>query len=110
MITLKESKPIAKKEHQCDWCYGTIKKGEVYERQSNVADGDFYEWKNHLKCRQIAKALDMWDWVGPEYGLDADSFQESINEEYRSLAPGSDDTSFQDRLDFVINHHKIKQS
>ena len=60
MLTmLKESHPIAKKEHICEFCGGKINKGQKYCRQTNIYDGYIYDWIEHEECYQIASELDM---------------------------------------------------
>ena len=44
MKVLRLIKPIANKEHKCMFCGGIIKKGEQYERQTNINDGSIYDW------------------------------------------------------------------
>lgn len=94
----------AHKEHQCDWCYGVIEKGETYDHASCKQDGDVYTWKNHKRCMEIAHELRMFDECD-DYGLDSDSFVEYINEYYFRLIDENDTTvrTFSERLDFVCN-------
>jgi len=71
MIVLEDSKPTAKKQHQCDSCLRVIEVGETYQRQRGIAD-DPYVWKCCAHCRAF------YDWVwhvdrdafDPDYGLD----------------------------------------
>lgn len=44
---LKESHPIARKEHRCMFCGCIIPKGERYRRTTNKYDGDIYEFVTH---------------------------------------------------------------
>lgn len=44
MITvLKDSRPVARKEHRCLLCNGTINKGQRYYRQTCVYDAAPYD-------------------------------------------------------------------
>ena len=61
MTILKEATPVARKEHKCMFCYGTINKGQKYLRQTNVVDGIVGDWV----CHQ---------------GLSDEMFNESINQ------------------------------
>ena len=42
----------ARKEHICDWCGGTINKGEEYDYAAIKNEGEFYTWKNHKRCHE----------------------------------------------------------
>jgi ribosomal protein L24E len=68
----------ARKQHACDWCGKSIEKGEEYERQKFLYDGDFYEWHSHLACSRIASAI--WDYCDPDEGMDEDQFHEGCSE------------------------------
>lgn len=111
MENISKSKPIARKEHICNYCGQIIHKGEVYCRQLNKMDGDLYTWKNHLKCQDIAEELNMFD--GPcDEGLTGESFQEYIRDEYMSLVNEKLETDdkftyppFAEQLDFIIRHY-----
>ena len=77
MTVLRLIKPIANKEHKCMYCGGIIKKGEQYERQTNIFDGSIYDWICHKRCSFLASKLDMYDY---DEGLDEDGFSERIND------------------------------
>ena len=78
--TLKESHPIAKKEHICELCGGKINKGQQYYRQTNIYGGCIYEWIEHEECHQIASELDMYDECGYDEGLTAETFGDILDE------------------------------
>ncbi len=80
MTILKETKPIARKEHKCMFCYGIIHKGQKYLRQTNVVDGVVGDFVCHQECQDVAKALGMYDDCDPDYGLSDEMFNESINQ------------------------------
>lgn len=80
MTILKETKPVARKEHRCMFCYGIIHKGQKYLRQTNVVDGIVGDWVCHQECQDVAKALNMYDDCDPDYGLSDEMFNESINQ------------------------------
>lgn len=54
---LSSSTPVARKDHQCQWCFGTIKKGHPYHNSRNVLDGSAYTFKAHEGCLRLADAL-----------------------------------------------------
>lgn len=113
MQTLRESKPKARKEHKCDFCCEKIKKGEVYNSQTNVYDGDIYVWKTHKKCSEIAAELRMYD--NCDEGVGQSEFWDYITEEYQDLmiktnlkkyeSKGFKIPSFLNQLNFVFNYH-----
>lgn len=80
MNVLKETKPIARKEHICMFCYGPIHKGQKCLWQTNVVDGIVGDWVCHHECHDVAKALRMYDDCDPDYGLSDEMFQENIND------------------------------
>lgn len=80
MNIIKNSTPIARKEHQCDCCGCKIVKGQKYHMQTNVIDGTIYNWKEHEECLAIARKLGMFDDIDPDYGLSSDEFIDSINQ------------------------------
>ena len=45
-ITLSDKMVVAKKEHKCVWCHGTIKIGEIYRSRTDKIDGELnsYHW------------------------------------------------------------------
>ena len=65
---------IARKEHQCDWCRQKINKGELYNYQTFIFDGDFRDWHSHLACSRVVTAI--WDYCDPDDGLDSWGFDE----------------------------------
>lgn len=79
MIQLNISYPTARKEHKCMYCYGTINVGDKYERQTNIFDGQIYDWVCHLECQKITGLLNMYDYYNDE-GVTTECFQESICE------------------------------
>ena len=83
MEVLSKSKPIAKKEHYCDFCGGVIRVGERYDKQTNV-DGYIYDFKTHEICEKVAIGLDMYDdHYYCDDGLGGEEFEENILEYVR---------------------------
>lgn len=80
MTILKEIKPIARKEHRCMFCYGIIRKGQQYFRQTNIVDGIVGDWVCHQECQDVARELGMYDNCDPDYGLSDEEFGECINQ------------------------------
>ncbi|MDY4943192.1 MAG: hypothetical protein SO082_08340 [Candidatus Limisoma sp.] len=74
LTTLKDSHPIARKEHQCELCGCKINKGQKYYRQTNIYDGCIYEWIEHEECHQISAELDMYGVCDIDDGLSSDDF------------------------------------
>lgn len=80
LTTLKESHPIARKEHLCELCGCKINKGQKYHRQTNVYDGRVYDWIEHEECCQIVSELDMCSECDCDEGLSSDYFKDILNE------------------------------
>lgn len=80
MLTiLKETYPVAKKEHVCEFCGEKILPSQKYNRQTNIYDGEIYDFITHQECRRVANELSMYDDCKDE-GLDRDSFCEKLDE------------------------------
>lgn len=79
MITvLKETYPIAKKEHTCMLCHGKIAKGQRYYRQTCVYD-NVYDFIEHEECRKISHDLDMYSDCDDE-GLNDNFFVDALDQ------------------------------
>lgn len=81
MEIIKTINPKARKQHVCDYCNSVIEIGETYENQTIVNSSSLYVWKNHLKCKEIADFLNMFDETYGE-GLTSDDFHEFIRDEF----------------------------
>lgn len=113
METLSTKIHVAKKDHRCNYCGQKIISGVKYQSSSHVYDGDFYVWKAHLDCQEIATALNMYDWC--DEGLDADSFREFIDVDFYKIMSETQNElyeskdykipDFPERLAFVKQHH-----
>ena len=80
MITvLKDSHPVARKEHRCLLCNGTINKGQRYYRQTCVYDAAPYDWIEHDECHEVARELYMYRDCDDEELTD-EIFREDIDE------------------------------
>ena len=66
-----KSKPKARKDHICEYCGQTIRKGEVYSYETGKYDGDMFTRKLCLVCENILceflneNGYDefFWDWI-----------------------------------------------
>lgn len=62
MEVIKDKNVTAKKSHRCMLCGGVIEKGEKYNRQTIVYDGDIYDCICHIHCVSLMSLLDMEDY------------------------------------------------
>ena len=76
---LKETNPVAKKDHVCQFCGGVIKEGERYNRATISYDGDVYDWKSHLHCLELTAALDMNQYC-EDCGLTEEGFEDALSD------------------------------
>ena len=76
---LKETNPVAKKDHVCQFCGGVIKEGERYNRTTISYDGDVYDWKSHLHCLELTATLDMNQYC-EDCGLTEEGFKDAISD------------------------------
>jgi len=76
--TLKQTKPIARKEYKCMLCGDTIKVGEKYSKTTNVNDdGEIYDFICHLDCDEFTDLIEFNDF---DDGITEKEFEESANE------------------------------
>lgn len=91
LISSKER--VARKDHVCSYCGGTIHRGETYYWDKLKCDGLLYDWKSHKKCSSIASRL--WDYIDPDDGMTADDFHYGCSEFSRAFicpdCPDADD-------------------
>ena len=80
LTTIKDSHPIARKEHICELCGCKINKGQKYYRQTNVFDGRIYDWIEHEECGQIVSELDMFGECDSDEDLSTDLYKEIIDD------------------------------
>ena len=80
VTTIKDSHPIARKEHICELCGYKINKGQKYYRQTNIYDGRIYDWIEHEECLEIASELDMFGECDYDEGLSSEYFEEILDE------------------------------
>jgi len=65
---LSVTNPKARKDHSCVFCDLTIAKGEVHDRTDSIFDGEFQKCRAHLKCREITKDWEEWEFENSEPG------------------------------------------
>ena len=71
----------ARKQHQCELCWGKILVGETYERQA-VFDGRAWTFKSHIDCSKLANKL----FTSDNEGIGSDGFMEAVTEKWKSLS------------------------
>lgn len=86
MTVLRDDRPIARKEHQCNWCGEMILVGEKHSYQVAVFDGDFQHTRMHLECdaacdRELSGYDGWYDPFGNRRGMTSDE----AKEEYRRI-------------------------
>jgi hypothetical protein len=108
--------PIARKNHCCSWCGGTIQIGESYRKQTMFSDGSAYTWKNHRSCDELTTRLKMFENHDYGEGLSQSDFADCITEEFVNImydagaAPFSRTNKlpeFKERMKIVREHHSI---
>lgn len=52
---LRETTPVARKEHKCIWCGQLIPVGERYHREHSIFDGRFQDHRWHNECWDAAQ-------------------------------------------------------
>jgi hypothetical protein len=64
---LSSERPVARKEHKCDWCAEKIKKGEQYYTYTGKYDGEFQSIKMHNECYEAMRREASEDKTGDYY-------------------------------------------
>ena len=106
MELLKETKPIARKEHICNLCYGKIEKGEKYVSLS-ILDGDIYTFKMHLECEEVSSdACEHYDMTSNyDEGFNENDFQLYLDEWYDEFG---DKIEPRPNWNNISTHEKVK--
>lgn len=109
---LKESIPIARKTHICDYCRKPINKGEKYNRYTIVNDGNLYEWKAHKYCTELASYIE-----DDGDGITSDDFDSFLDYELGYHCEGCPHKNNDEECDnhrtkdfcfpYILNYHKI---
>lgn len=74
---LRQEERTARKDHTCDLCLCTIKKGEKYNH-GTYKNVFLFDWKTHKRCDFIS--LELWDLADPDEGMGSDEFFEACAE------------------------------
>lgn len=96
---LKQWEPVAKKEHRCMFCGCRIPVGVRYHRETNVMDGEVYDFVAHKECIELSHVLDMYEYAD-EYGISEETFYEYL--QYYIDANHRDDDDWQNISLFEI--------
>jgi hypothetical protein len=96
MQTLSSTRHKARKRHRCSWCGLIIEVGETYSRSSHIDGCDFWEWKGHLSCDQLVRAMKLED---EGDGITQDDFHEAVG--YFACDVGIAFGTFPDKLNAV---------
>lgn len=88
MTIIEERTSVAKKQYTCDLCGCKIEPGQKYKVQKNADGGDFWTFRCHKECDDLA-LKNRWYWEDDD-GLDCNSFcdmvYESIDGKYHKLS------------------------
>ena len=84
MEAISETKPTARKRHQCSLCSGTIEKGQRYLRQFVVDGGDCWAWKECETCTAMLEALRDAGVLGHQEDVMSDHY-DCLLDDYREL-------------------------
>lgn len=71
--------PVAKKEHKCSLCGGTIKIGEQYKRYSGKYEGDMFD---HKYCADCERCLNYYLDVSKENEYSEDWISDTLQEDF----------------------------
>lgn len=74
-VTLSSTNPVARIEHQCQWCYRVIDPGETYRRTGQIFDGSKYTWKSCQHCNAFVSTCNLWEWADPDFGMGRDDIE-----------------------------------
>ena len=84
------TQPKARKEYKCDLCDQTIHKGEIYNRHSGKYNGDMFDDKYHLTCKNIIDAYcdaqgegeynndSIQEWLHDTHCLDCEHYENDV--------------------------------
>lgn len=86
------------------FCGCKIQVGQRYERQTNVFEGQIYDFINHEECSKVASELDMYDGCD-DCGLDGETFREELDEYVH--ANHYDDEADDISEDWQLSHYEI---
>lgn len=77
MQCVDHKEPKANKEHRCQYCSGSIERGDRYCRAFMVDGRDVWTWKSHRFCNSLANMFMRRDsdWFD---GMDSEGFWECL--------------------------------
>lgn len=87
MKVLRDKNVIARKHYKCMLCNGNIEKGEKYNRQTIIYDGEIFDCNCHIHCISLIPLLEM---DGPDDYIYEDDFIDSIREYAKENHPDWD--------------------
>lgn len=103
----------ARNPHICSYCNATIEKGEEYEWSKLAYEGEVYEWKSHISCKEIA--VEIWDYVEPDEGMTEEDFREGVTAVCETfICPGCSEekcckTYCMDKVVEIFKKHTLKE-
>ncbi len=65
VLAVSQSRPVARKRHDCNDCGGPIESGTTYVRSFVTDDGEAWTWKEHEACRSDADHMIALNWFDP---------------------------------------------
>lgn len=80
--TIEKKRVKANRKHYCNWCYSAIEKGEVYTYNKNITEGNFHDWKECDKCKELVKEMFCKGYGDHKGYCDRDDFVEFMEETY----------------------------
>lgn len=84
---LSDTRPVARKPHQCYLCCKQIDRGQRYVRRTGVSEGKIGRFAMHELCEKVASQWDEWQWECFDPG-DSD-FLEELEEYASQVTPPS---------------------
>jgi len=105
---LKELRPVARKQHVCNYCHCTIEKGERYHRDTLVGDYT-YDWLSHEDCQEIVSVLDMSQLCADSDGISQEDFEQIVNDAYEFLTETKEPQpkrTLHEKVKYVLEHQK----
>lgn len=79
---LEKKRVKSNKKHFCDWCYSIIEKGEEYTYNRNITEGNFHEWRECDKCKDLVREMFDKGYDEQRGYCDSDDFSEFMEEEH----------------------------
>lgn len=77
MEVISSAERKARKDHVCDFCLCKIKKGVVYKDDTCVNNGEIYNWRSHLECKEVLNYIPVDD---DGDGIDSMQFDSALDQ------------------------------